>query len=261
MGQLQGKVALVTGSGRGQGLAAARRFAAEGAKIVVNDLDAESVEAAVKSIRTAGGEAAGATGDVSASADVQRVLAFAKKTFGGLDILYNNAGIGYSATRRFGVAMSDILSCTEEDWRRILDINIGGVFLFCKYGIPLLIERGGGVILNTASIAALRGGGDAHAYTATKGAVLALTRALAVTYGPQGVRANTLCPGVIDTEMIHEVLIARDDIRSALIRNTPLRRVGTAEDIAEVALFLVSDASRFITGEAFAVDGGLIQRV
>jgi NAD(P)-dependent dehydrogenase (short-subunit alcohol dehydrogenase family) len=260
MGQLQGKVALVTGSGRGQGLAAARRFAAEGAKIVVNDLDAESVEAAVESIRTAGGEAAGATGDVSVSADVQRVLAFAKETFGGLDILYNNAGIGYSATRRFGVAMSDILSCTEEDWHRILDINVGGVFLFCKYGIPLLIERGGGVILNTASIAALRGGGDAHAYTATKGAVMALTRALAVTYGPRGVRANTLC-GVIDTEMIHETLLERDDIRSALIRNTPLRRVGTAEDIADVALFLVSDASRFITGEAFAIDGGLIQRV
>jgi meso-butanediol dehydrogenase / (S,S)-butanediol dehydrogenase / diacetyl reductase len=261
MGQLQGKVALITGSGRGQGLAAARRFAAEGARIVVNDLDPTPVNAAVDSLRAAGGEAVGAVGDVSVSADVRRVLAVAKDTFGGLDILYNNAGIGYSATKRFGVAMSDILSCTEEDWHRILDINIGGVFLFCKYGIPLLIERGGGVILNTASIAALRGGADAHAYTATKGAVLALTRAVAVTYGPKGVRANTLCPGVIDTEMIHEALIERDDVRTALARNTPLRRIGTAEDIAEVALFLVSDASRFITGEAFAVDGGLIQRV
>lgn len=261
MGQLQGKVALITGAGRGQGLAAARRFAAEGARIVVNDLDSTSVNTAVESLRAAGGEAVGAVGDVSASADVRRVLSVAKDTFGGLDILYNNAGIGYSATKRFGVAMSDVVSCTEEDWRRILDINIGGVFLFCKYGIPLLIERGGGVILNTASIAALRGGADAHAYTATKGAVLALTRAVAVTYGPKGVRANTLCPGVIDTEMIHEALIERDDIRTALARNTPLRRVGTAEDIADVALFLVSDASRFITGEAFAVDGGLIQRV
>jgi len=157
--------------------------------------------------------------------------------------------------------MSDILHCTEEDWRRILDINIGGVFLFCKYGIPMLIERGGGVVLNTASIAALRGGTDAHAYTATKGAVVALTRAIAVTYGPKGVRANTICPGVIDTEMIHETLIARDDIRTMLAQRTPLQRIGTAEDIAEVALFLVSDASRFVTGEEFAVDGGLIQRV
>lgn len=261
MGQLHGRVALITGAGRGQGLAAARRFAAEGARIVVNDLDAESVTAAVESIRAAGGEAVGAVGDVSHPTDVRRALAVAQETFGGLDILYNNAGIGYSATTRFGVAMSDIVSCTEDDWRRIMEINVGGVFLFCKYGIPLLIARGGGVILNTASIAALRGGQDAHAYTASKGAIVALTRAIAVTYGPQGIRANTLCPGVIDTEMIHETLIARDDIRTALVRNTPLRRIGTAEDIAEVALFLVSDASRFITGETFAVDGGLIQRV
>jgi NAD(P)-dependent dehydrogenase (short-subunit alcohol dehydrogenase family) len=261
MGQLQGKVALITGAGRGQGLAAARRFAAEGARIVVNDLDTQSVKAAVESIRAAGGEAIEAVGDVSASSDVRCALAVAKDTFGGLDILYNNAGIGYSATRRFGVAMSDIVNCTEEDWRRIMDINVGGVFLFCKHGIPLMIERGSGVILNTASIAALRGGSDAHAYTASKGAIVSLTRAIAVTYGSVGIRANTLCPGVIDTEMIHETLIARDEIRNALARNTPLRRVGTAEDIAEVALFLVSDASRFITGEAFAVDGGLIQRV
>ena len=261
MGQLQGRVALITGAGRGQGLAAARRFAAEGARIVVNDLDAESVKAAVDSIRATGSEAVGAVGDVSVSTDVRRALKVAQDTFGGLDILYNNAGIGYSATRRFGIAMSDILACTEEDWRRILDINVGGVFLFCKYGIPMLIERGGGVILNTASIAALRGGADAHAYTASKGAVVALTRAIAVTYGPRGVRANALCPGVIDTEMIHETLIEREEIRTALARNTPLRRIGTAEDIADVALFLVSDASRFITGGAFAVDGGLIQKI
>ena len=261
MGQLKDRVALITGAGRGQGLTAARRFAAEGARIVVNDLDAESVKAAVEEIRAAGGEAVEVVGDVSVSADVRRALQVAKDTFGGLDILYNNAGIGYSATRRFGIEMSDIVSCTEDDWRRILDINLGGVFLFCKYGVPMLIERGGGVILNTASIAALRGAPDAHAYTATKGAIVALTRAIAVTYGPSGVRANAICPGVIDTEMIHETLIKPDEIRAALARKTPLGRIGTAEDIAEVALFLVSDASRFVTGEAFAVDGGLIQRV
>jgi NAD(P)-dependent dehydrogenase (short-subunit alcohol dehydrogenase family) len=261
MGQLQGKVALITGSGRGQGLAAAQRFAAEGAKLVVNDLDPDSVQAAVEAIRAAGGDAIAAAGDVSVSTDVRRVLAVVKEKFGGLDILYNNAGIGYSATKRFGVAMSDIVSCTEEDWRRILDINIGGVFLFCKYGIPLLIERGGGVIINTASIAALRGAADAHAYTATKGAVVALTRAIAVTYGPKGIRANTICPGVIDTEMIHDTLIARDNVRNILTQSTPLRRAGTAEDIADVAVFLASDASRFITGEEIIVDGGISQRV
>ena len=261
MGQLDGKVALITGSGRGQGLVAAQRFAAEGARIVINDIDDESVSAAVGAIRSAGGEAVGAVGDVSKSDDVQRALRVATDSFGGLDILYNNAGVGYSATRRFGIAMSDILACTEEDWRRILDINIGGVFLFCKYGVPLLIERGGGAIVNTASIAALRGGQDAHAYTASKGAIVALTRAIAVSYGPKGVRANTICPGVIDTEMIHDTLIKNQDIQAALTRNTPLRRTGTPEDVADVALFLVSDAARFITGEAIAVDGGLIQRV
>jgi NAD(P)-dependent dehydrogenase (short-subunit alcohol dehydrogenase family) len=261
MGQLQGKVALITGSGRGQGLAAAKRFAAEGAKIVINDLDEQSVNEAITAVRAVGGEAVGAVGDVSKATDVQSVLAVAKEKLGGLDILYNNAGIGYSANKRFGVAMTDILHCTEDDWKRILDINIGGVFLFCKYGIPMLIERGGGVIINTASIAALRGAADAHAYTATKGAIVALTRALAVTYGPKGVRANTICPGVIDTEMIHDTLIASEGIRSLLAKATPVSRIGTAEDIADVALFLASDASRFITGEAIAVDGGLIHRV
>ena len=261
MGQLQGKVALITGSGRGQGLAAAKRFAAEGARIVVNDLDPASVKTAVDAIRAAGGEAVEAIGDVAVSADVRSVLVVAKEKFGGLDILYNNAGIGYSATKRFGVSMSDIVSCTEEDWRRILDINIGGVFLFCKYGIPMLIERGGGVIINTASIAALRGSPDAHAYTATKGAIVSLTRAIAVTYGPKGIRANTICPGVIDTEMIHDTLIARDDVRKILTQSTPLRRAGTAEDIADVALFLASDAARFVTGEEIIVDGGISQRV
>ena len=261
MGQLRGKVALITGSGRGQGLAAAKRFAAEGAKIVINDLDEQSTNSAIAAIRAAGGEAVSAVGDVSKAVDVQRILAVAKDQCGGIDILYNNAGIGYSANKRFGVAMTDILHCSEDDWRRILDINIGGVFFFCKYGIPLLIERGGGVIINTASIAALRGAADAHAYTATKGAIVALTRAIAVTYGPKGIRANTICPGVIDTEMIHDTLIARDDIRKVLAQATPVNRIGTAEDIADVALFLASDASRFITGEALAVDGGLIQRV
>lgn len=261
MGQLQGKVALITGSGRGQGLAAAKRFATEGARVVINDLDPESVTAAAAAIRAIGGEAVETVGDVSSSADVRRVLDTVKKQCGGLDILYNNAGIGYSATKRFGVAMSDIVSCTEEDWRRILDINIGGVFLFCKYGIPMLIERGGGVIINTASIAALRGAADAHAYTATKGAIVSLTRAIAVTYGPKKIRANTICPGVIDTEMIHDTLIARNAIRDILTQSTPLRRAGTAEDIADVALFLASDASRFITGEEVVVDGGISQRV
>lgn len=256
-GQLQDKVTIITGAGRGQGLAAARLFAAEGAPVVINDLDDASVHAAVKEITAAGGKAIGATGDVSDPDAVQAVLRRAKDEFGGLDILYNNAGIGYSATERMGIGMGDTVSTSVEDWERILDINLGGVFLFCKFGIPMLIERGGGVVINTASMAALRGGPRAHAYTASKGAIVALTRSLAVTYGQQGVRANAICPGVIDTEMIHETMLASDEATSAIRKRTPTGTIGTAEDIAHTALFLASDAGKFISGQAIAVDGGM----
>jgi NAD(P)-dependent dehydrogenase (short-subunit alcohol dehydrogenase family) len=254
---LKGKVALITGAARGQGLAAAKLFAAEGARVLVNDLDEASVSAAVAEIKAAGGEAAGAAGDVSSSADVQEVLQTAMQRFGGLDILYNNAGIGYSATARMGIAMDDIVSCSEEDWRRIIDINLGGVFLFCKYGIPLLIERGGGCVINTASIAALRGSRNAHAYGASKGGVVQLTRSIAVTYGRRGIRANAICPGIIDTEMIHDTLLGSEAQETAMKRMTPLGEIGMPGDIASVALFLASDLGKFVTGQAIAVDGGI----
>jgi NAD(P)-dependent dehydrogenase (short-subunit alcohol dehydrogenase family) len=258
MGQLDGKVALITGSGRGQGLKAAEAFAREGAKLVINDLDEESVEAAVSGIIDAGGEATGAVGDVSDPESVQKVLKAAKDEFGGLDILYNNAGIGYSATARFGVEMSDIVNTSVEDYRRVVDINLGGVFFFCKWGIPMLIERGGGSVINTASVAAVRGGPAAHAYTATKGAIVALTRSIAVTYGPQGVRANAILPGAIDTEMIHSRMVADESVAAAIIQSTPLRRFGQPEDIADVAVFLASDAARFVTAQPVIVDGGWV---
>jgi len=257
MGVLEGRVALITGAGRGQGLSAARLFAREGAKIVVNDLDQESVSAAVGAIRDDGREAVGAVGDVSKSAEVKSTLAVAKDTFGGLDILYNNAGIGFSAKKRMGVEMTDTVSCTEEDWDRILAINLTGVFLMCKYGIPMLIERGKGVVIDTASVAALRGGPSAHAYTATKGGVVALTRALAATYGKQGVRANAILPGVIDTDMIHDTMLTSNTVRDAISQRTPVGRIGTPDDIAELALYLASDASGFVTGQAIAIDGGM----
>lgn len=254
---LEGKVAVITGSGRGQGLAAARRFAAEGAAVIVNDLDETSVESATTTICQSGGRAAGVVGDVSDSEDVQRVLAVATENYGGLDILYLNAGIGYSARGRFGIEMANVVECSEDDWQRIIAINLGGVFLFCKYGIPLLKERGGGVILNTASMAALRGTPDAHAYTASKGAIVALTRALAVTYGPSGIRANVICPGLIDTDMVQESVTSNDAVHRTVVNRTPLRRLGRAEEVAELALFLVSDASQFITGQVLGIDGGM----
>jgi NAD(P)-dependent dehydrogenase (short-subunit alcohol dehydrogenase family) len=232
-------------------------FAAEGAKIVINDLDDGSVGTAVEAVRSVGADAVGAAGDVSVAGDVQRVLGRAAEAYGGIDILYNNAGIGYSATRRMGVGMDDIVSCTIEDWHRILDINLGGVFLFCKFGIPMLIERGGGSVINTASVAALKGSRNAHAYAASKGGIVALTRAMAVTYGRSGVRVNAICPGVIDTDMIHETLLGSDAQTTAIQRMTPMARIGTADDVAQMALFLASDAGAFVTGQAIPVDGGV----
>jgi NAD(P)-dependent dehydrogenase (short-subunit alcohol dehydrogenase family) len=256
-GLLEGRVAVITGAGRGQGLAAARLFVREGAKVVINDIDQGSVDQAVASINEDGGQAVGARGDVADGEAVRGVLAKAADAFGGLDILYNNAGVGFSAKERMGIAMDDILSCTEADWRRILDINLTGVFLFCKYGIPMLIERGGGVVINTASIAGLRGGPSAHAYSASKAGVIQLTKAVAVTYGQRGVRANCICPGVIDTEMIQSHMLNAEGAREAIGRRTPVGRIGTADDIAQLALYLASDSSGFLSGQAIAIDGGV----
>ena len=256
-GLLDGRVAVITGAGRGMGLAAAHLFAAEGAKVVINALSENSVNAAVAAVKAAGGQAVGATGDVSRAVDVQSVLAKAKDCFGGLDILYNNAGIGYSATERMGIGMDDTVACTEEDWRRTLDINLTGVFLFCKYGIPMLIERGGGVVINTASIGALRGARNAHAYMASKAGIVSLTRSIAVTYGAAGVRANTICPGVIDTDMIQSFLLPSEHSRKAIAAAIPVGRIGVPADIANIALFLASDAATFISGQTVVVDGGM----
>jgi len=259
MGQLEGKVAIITGSGRGIGRAAAELFAAEGASVVVNDLDQDAIDATVSVIQGAGGDALGLQGDVSKSTDVRAILVQTREHFGGLDILYNNAGIGYSAAQRFGIAMDDVVNCSEQDWQRILEININSIFLFCKYAMPMLTDGGGGSVINTASAAALRGITHAHAYVAAKGAITALTRAIAVAYGKQGLRANTICPGVIDTEMVHDVLIADADVRVAITNATPLDRIGLPDDVARVALFLASAASAFVTGETIVVDGGAIQ--
>jgi NAD(P)-dependent dehydrogenase (short-subunit alcohol dehydrogenase family) len=188
---------------------------------------------------------------------VQAMLQVASDKFGGLDILYNNAGIGFSADARMGIAMDDILNCTIEDWDRILAINLRGAFLCSKFAIPLLQERGGGVIINTASIAGLRGGPSVHAYSVSKAAVVMLTRCTASAYGKWGIRCNAILPGVIDTDMIHDTMLATDAASEGIASHTPIGRIGTPGDIAETALFLASDASSFLTGQAIAVDGGL----
>ncbi len=254
---LDGRVAIITGAGRGQGLAAAHLFVKEGSRVVINDLEQDVVDAAVEEINKAGGQAIGARGDISNGEEVRAVLAKTKEAYGKLDVLYNNAGIGFSAKERMGIEMGDILNCTENDWRRIIDINLTGIFLFCKYGIPDMIANGGGVVINTASIGALRGGPSAHAYGASKAGVVQLTRSIAATYGHKGIRANCICPGVIDTEMIQSHMLNAQGARDAISERTPIGRIGTADDIAQLALYLASDVSSFMTGQAIAIDGGM----
>lgn len=253
--RLKNKVAIITGAGGGQGRAAALLFAREGAKIVASDWNAASGDETVAQIRTAGGDAIHIGADVSASAQVRRLVDSALESYGRIDILYNNAGVGYSSS----LSMRDILQTPEEDWDRVLAINLKSIFLTCKFAIPEMLKAGGGSIINTSSVAALIGGEDAHAYTASKGGMISLSRALAVEFGPRNVRVNCICPGVIDTAMVQPVVGPLKD-PSRPFRASPIRRLGTPDDIAYCALYLASDESSFVTGAVFVIDGGISAR-
>lgn len=253
--RLKDKVAIITGAGGGQGRAAALLFGKEGAKIVASDWNTQSGEETAAQVRAAGGEAIHIGADVSATSDVRRLIDGALESYGRIEVLYNNAGVGYSST----LSMHDILKTPEEDWDRVLAINLKSVFLTCKYAIPEMLKSGGGSIVNTSSIAALVGGENAHAYTASKGGMISLSRALAVEFGPRNIRVNCICPGVIDTPMVAPVVGPLKDT-SHPFRLSPIRRLGTPQDIAYCALYLASDESSFVTGTVFVIDGGLTAR-
>ena len=245
--RLENKVALISGGARGMGAAEARMFAREGAKVVIGDvLDAEGTRVAAE-IAESGGDALFVHLDVTHEEDWRSAIGAATSSFGKLDILVNNAGIW----RRGRVE-----DTTVEDWDMILDVNAKGVFLGTKLAIPEMRKAGGGSIINISSTAGLVGDPRSSAYTASKGAVRLFTKATAVQYSQDGIRANSIHPGPIDTPMIQQVWHGEEQSREAALARTPLGRIGTPEDIAYGVLFLASDESSFMTGSELVIDGG-----
>jgi NAD(P)-dependent dehydrogenase (short-subunit alcohol dehydrogenase family) len=249
-GRLEGKVALITGAGGGQGRAAAVMFAREGARVVAADVNAEGGNETVAMVRKGGGEAEFAAADVSKAVQVEAAVQIAVRKFGALHIMYNNAAVLH---RKDG----PVTTLDEEIWHHVLDVNLKGVFLGCKYAVPAIAAAGGGSIVNTSSLAGLLGVGNVHAYTAAKGGVISLTRAVAIAYAKDKVRCNVICPGAVDTPMMAHVLHSENRrLREGFERSHPIGRVGTPEDIAAMALYLASDESGWVTGSVFTIDGG-----
>ena len=249
-GAFQGKVALVTGGGSGIGRATSLAFAGRGAKVVVADIASAGGEETVRLVKAAGGEAAFVKADVARAAEAHALIAAAVKTYGQLDYAHNNAGLeGLSAPTA---------DCTEENWDRVLAVNLKGVWLCMKYEIPQMLTRGGGAIVNTASAAGLVGLRAFPAYAASKHAVLGLTKTAALEYAKAGLRINAVCPGFIRTPMVDRQSETHPDAAARLAAAAPMGRLGTPEEVAAAVLWLCSDEAAFITGQALTIDGGIV---
>jgi NAD(P)-dependent dehydrogenase (short-subunit alcohol dehydrogenase family) len=243
-------LALITGAGGGQGRAAAVMFAKEGARVVAADVNVEGGAETVKMVRATGCQAEFIATDVSQATDVAAAVQYAVKNYGALHIMYNNAAVLHRKD-------APVTTLDEEIWHQVLDVNLKGVFLGCKYAVPAISAAGGGSIVNTSSLAGLLGVGSVHAYTAAKGGVISLTRAVAMTYAKEKIRCNVICPGAVDTPMMAHVLHSENQrLRQSFERSHPIGRVGTPEDIAAMALYLASDESSWVTGSVFTIDGG-----
>jgi len=248
--RLGDKVALITGAAGGIGRASALMFAREGAAVGLADINEEAGEAVAREIRKAGGRAFFQRSDVTKASDCKRAVGRAIEEFGSIQILFNNAGIIRRAT---------VAELSEHEWDQVIDINIKSIFFMCREVIPVMVRGNGGSIVNTASGWGLAGGARAAAYCASKGAVVLMTKAMAIDHGRQNIRVNCICPGDTNTEMLRQEAKQLGEDESGFLAsaaNRPLGRIGKPEEIASAALFLASDASSFVTGTALVVDGG-----
>src|SRR5438132_6759816 len=245
--RLANKVVLITGGGSGIGKGSCLLFAREGAKVIVVDLKRETAEATAREI---GPNARAFGADVSKSKDAEAMIRFAEESFGRLDVIFNNAGV-------FHPKDDSVTNTPEDIWDLVIDINLKGVYLGCQYAVPAMLRAGGGSIINTASFVAIMGAAVPQiAYTASKGGVLAMTRELAVEFARKNIRANSLCPGPVETPLLAE-LLADPARRQRRLVHIPIGRFARAEEMANAALFLASDESSYVTGATFLVDGGI----
>ena len=247
--RLDGKSVVITGAASGIGEAASQLFAEEGAKLVLIDIN-ESGERMTRQLREKGAEATFLKADISKSVDFNAVIKLAIQNYGRLDVLYNNAGIGM---------YRPFLETSEEDWERIIAVDLKSVFLGCRHAIPEMIRQGGGIIINTASEIGISGARNYAAYCAAKGGVVQITRALALEFGDKNIRVNCLCPGVTQTKMLEQGINKAQDPtarRRYLEQEVPMKRIGKPEKIARGALFLASDESSFMNGSILVIDGG-----
>ncbi|MGN6220483.1 MAG: SDR family NAD(P)-dependent oxidoreductase [Microbacterium sp.] len=248
--RLEGKRAIVTGGAGGIGRATSLAFAAEGAAVAVVDLNAEAAEAVAGEIRDAGGTAIAIAADVSSETDIERVVATTVSDLGGIDVVFNNAGI---------IRRTTAVETTVEEWDRVFGVNVRAIFLMCKHVVPIMAASGGGSIVNTGSGWGLKGGGQAISYCASKGAVVNMTRALAIDHGPQGIRVNSVNPGDVDTGMLRDEAKQLGQDQAGFLAEAadrPLQRMGQPREIAAAVVWLASDESSYVTGSALVVDGG-----
>jgi NAD(P)-dependent dehydrogenase (short-subunit alcohol dehydrogenase family) len=249
--RLSGKVSIITGAGGGMGRVAALRFAAEGSRVVVADTQKASAEETVRQISAAGGEATAIAVDVSVEADAKAMVDVAIEKFGRLDVLYNNAGIMPQADH-------SVVDTPVEIWDQVMAVNVRGVYLACKYAIPRMLENKRGSIINISSFVAVLGCSvPQDAYTASKGAILALTRSLAVQFAPNGIRTNAILPGPVETPLLMEWLVKDEQAKKIRLARNPSGRFGKPDEVVSMAVYLASDESTWTNGASLIIDGGI----